>query len=134
MNDSKAEKFSDSVADRKLAYFLQNRISDMDLPRAAELPPDACPRRYCWWWRSSMFEWNLTVSEGCTFLKSEKPPGTTYGNVPCCRSDPSSNIDHFEPNEPYFESDQMDASRWLQFRTEKNAERLPQEQKEMGHV
>lgn len=36
-----------------------------DLARAANIPPDQCPRQYCWWWRSLTFDWDLTPEEGC---------------------------------------------------------------------
>lgn len=94
--------------------------SKEDLERAAALSPGDCPRRYCWWWISLAFEWHLPPAEGCTFLKAKKHPDWKYADIPCCRSDPSSPLDHFEPREPQIEADNMDASGWLSYRDEKN--------------
>ncbi|MEO0631648.1 MAG: hypothetical protein AAFY46_13125, partial [Planctomycetota bacterium] len=41
--------------------------SHNDKERAANLPLDACPRRYCWWWQSLGFDWDMPPREGCTF-------------------------------------------------------------------
>jgi len=91
-------------------------ISEDDLNRASLIPPDGCPRRYCWWWRSLSFEWDLPPIEGCTWLQCDKPEHWHFTDVPCSRADPSSNIDHFEPREPHIERDNIDASRWMEAR------------------
>jgi hypothetical protein len=83
-----------------------------DIERAKSLPADACPRRYCFWWGPMLFEWDLSPQDGCTFLHRGKPPGWLLPNTPCCRSDSSSPIDHYEINDPAIESDGIDASRW----------------------
>jgi hypothetical protein len=95
-------------------------VSRDDLERAAAIPPHGCPRRYCWWWTNLSFEWELTPAEGCTLLKSEKRPSWKYSDMPCCRSDPASHVDHFEPREPHIEADGIDPSGWLSYRSEKN--------------
>src|SRR5437868_653546 len=71
-----------------------------DLERVAALSRGDCPRRYCWWWISLGFEWQLSAAEGCTFLTARKHPDWRYADIPCCRSDPSAPIDHFEPRGP----------------------------------
>lgn len=76
-----------------------------DILRAKALPPGACPRRYCWWWRSLGFEWGASAAEGCTFLTSEKPPDWPNADKPCVRADPASGTDHFEPREPHLIED-----------------------------
>ncbi len=81
--------------------------SDADLARARALPQGACPRRYCWWWHSLSFDWDMAVRDGCTFMTSEKPPGYPVPDCPCKRVDKSSNIDHFEPREPHLIEDGM---------------------------
>lgn len=96
-------------------------LTQADLVRASEIPAQGCPRRYCWWWISALFEWQLLPSEGCTFLKGKKPQGYKYPNTQCCRSVPSSDFDQFEPREPFIEADKIDPSRWLRYRDEKNA-------------
>jgi hypothetical protein len=98
--------------------------TENDLRLAAEIPADACPRRYCWWWTSLGFEWELAPIEGCTFLKTRRPSHWKFANVPCCRSDPSSHVDHFEPRGPHIEEDRIDASRWLKYRFENDKEGL----------
>lgn len=95
-------------------------ITEEDLEKAARIPPGDCPRRYCWWWMSLSFEWNLTPREGCTFLKAKHPPRAKYTDTPCCRADSSSAIDHFECREPQIEADGVDPTGWLSYRAEKN--------------
>jgi hypothetical protein len=102
-------------------FFVEVPSTEEDLVRASAIPADGCPRRYCWWWISLGFEWNLTPSEGCTFLKTKFPSCVRFTDVPCCRSDPSSPIDHFETREPHLDRDEVDPSRWLEFREKKNA-------------
>jgi hypothetical protein len=101
-------------------YYEIVKISKGDIELAMRLPDDACPRRYCWWWTSLSFEWHLTPTEGCTFLTSkQRPPRIKYSDVPCCRCDPGSSVDHFEPREPDLEEDGIDPARWLEYRAEK---------------
>jgi hypothetical protein len=69
-----------------LKLFTPYSSTQEDLKRVSELPRDQCPRRYCWWWRSLAFEWDLSPEEGCTFLKSKKPPGYKHPDVPCKRA------------------------------------------------
>jgi len=84
-----------------------------DLARARALKRVECPRRYCWWWCSLAFEWGLAVSAGCRVLGAAKPPGWPDPDVPCCRLDPSSTVDHYEPREPYLLEDGFEVSHWL---------------------
>ncbi len=95
-------------------YFEVVEVSDEDLKRASMIPNDACPRRYCWWWRTLSFDWGLTPAEGCTWPEAEKRPHWHYIDIPCKRSDPASEIDHFEPREPHIEADSIDASGWME--------------------
>jgi hypothetical protein len=83
-----------------------------DLVRAASIPSDQCPRRYCWWWRSLSFEWDVTPLLGCTFLTSPRPPGMANADTTCCRCDPSSTVDHYEPREPHLLEDGFAVPRW----------------------
>jgi hypothetical protein len=87
-----------------------------EVARAGRLGPDECPRRYCWWWRSLSFEWDIPVSQGCTFT-FERNRGKVSADYPgrdspCCRCDKSSNVDHFEPRDPHLAEDGFDAKRW----------------------
>lgn len=84
-----------------------------DIQLGSTIAPEACPRRYCFWWKSHLFDWEIPPSQGCAFLLSGKPPGWMLPNVPCCRADPLSPIDHFEPNEPNLEQDEVDLSKWI---------------------
>jgi hypothetical protein len=83
-----------------------------DLTTAANIPADQCPRRYCWWWRSLSFDWELTPLQGCTFLACDKPPNFRDAHVPCRRCDPSSTVDHYEPREPHLLEDGFAVTRW----------------------
>jgi hypothetical protein len=86
--------------------------SSDDLTRAATIPANQCPRRYCWWWRSLDFDWTLTPLEGCTFLSSPKPSGVANADIPCCRCDAASSVDHYEPREPHLLQDGFAIPRW----------------------
>lgn len=83
-----------------------------DLVRARELPLSACPRRYCRWWQSLAFDWGTPVAAGCRFRESAKPPGHPAPDTPCCRLDPASGEDQYEPREPHLEEDGFDARRF----------------------
>jgi hypothetical protein len=83
-----------------------------DKQRVAEMPRCDCPRRYCWWWRSLSFDWNLTVAEGCVFLKSKKHPDWKHADVPCKRANPESSIDHYESRGPHLLEDGFPLDMW----------------------
>lgn len=83
-----------------------------DLNRAATIPADQCPRRYCWWWHSLSFDWELTPSEGCTFLTAPKPSGSTNPGDSCCRYDSTSAVDQYESREPHLLDDGFAVPRW----------------------
>jgi len=121
MSDLSSEQSANKEAKKRQLSLAERGLTEIDLTHAAKIPASGCPRRYCWWWISALFEWNLSPNEGCTLLQAKKPPGYKYGDVPCCRSEPSSSFDHFEPREPFIEADGIDASRWLQYRAEKDA-------------
>ena len=86
--------------------------SPEDFVRAAKIPTHECPRRYCWWWRSLSFDWELTPLQGCTFLASPKSPNLKNVDVPCCRCEPSSTVDHYESREPHLLKDGFPIPRW----------------------
>jgi hypothetical protein len=100
------------AARTKGRLFVAATPSADDLVRAASIPADQCPRRYCWWWRSLSFEWEVTPSVGCTFLTSPKPPGMANADTPCCRCDASATVDHYEPREPHLLEDGFAVPRW----------------------
>lgn len=84
------------------------RPHEDDLRRATALPLSACPRRYCWWWRSLAFEWDLDPRDGCQFLCSDKPTGWKDIDRPCRRSGATEGVDHYEPREPHLMEDGFD--------------------------
>ena len=84
-----------------------------DLARARELPLSACPRRYCWWWQSLSFDWDTPVAVGCRLQESAKPRGFRFPDVPCCRLDPASGVDQYEPREPHLVEDGFAPDRFL---------------------
>lgn len=83
-----------------------------DLSRAARIPLNECPRRYCWWWQSLGFDWETPVAEGCTFLQSRKLTSWPSSEVPCCRAVPGSGADQHEPREPHLQEDGFDDRRF----------------------
>lgn len=100
------------TAQTKGRLFVATTPSADDLERAANIPVDQCPRRYCWWWRSLSFEWEVMPSDGCTFLTSPKPAGMSNAEVPCCRCESSSTVDHYESREPHLLEDGFAVPRW----------------------
>jgi hypothetical protein len=87
--------------------------SGQDLLRASGIAEDRCPRRYCWWWRTLNFDWELTPREGCAFLEPPKPSGFRDAAVPCHRCVPTSTIDQYEPREPHLLQDGFAVFRWF---------------------
>jgi hypothetical protein len=55
------------------------------------------------------------------FLKVKKHPVWKNAGIPCCRSDPASTVDHFEPRMPEVNEDGTDVTRWL-YKQEKDQE------------
>ena len=110
---------TDPSSRRSQCVFSVYKATAQDLARVKGLSPDACPRRYCWWWHSLAFDWHVEPAEGCTFLTSEKPPGIAGSDSPCKRSAPeSSAFDHYEPREPCLADDGVDGGLWLRWSTE----------------
>ena len=89
----------------ELRVFKRGGPTDKDIALARALPEGACPRRYCWWWRSLSFEWTISPRVGCTFLGADKGVDWPNGGVPCRRAYPTSSLDHFEPREPHLIED-----------------------------
>ena len=94
-------------------YFRSVTPSPDDLDRARRLPLSACPRRYCWWWRTLSFDWGLSVAAGCDYLARPKPSHWKDIEVPCCRMQAGSGSDHYEPREPHLEADGFERYRFL---------------------
>ena len=66
MTDTKKENSSDKssrIYGGKV--FKGHSPTKEELEKAKTLDRDACPRRYCWFWRSVKFEFETPVSEGC---------------------------------------------------------------------
>lgn len=87
-----------------------------DFRRLNTVCDDECPRRYCWWWRSLEFDWDIPTQEGCTFLGSEKPPGWPNQDTPCYRAASGSGVDHFETRDSATIEDRIDPPRWIKGR------------------
>jgi hypothetical protein len=89
--------------------------SPTELEQARErLARESCPRRYCWYWRTLSFDWDLNPGQGCEVaerhfarLQLERRQGVEFQPwQQCCRA--SGNPQHpdlYEPNEPHLEAD-----------------------------
>src|SRR6218665_1937961 len=88
------------------------RPTDADIERAANIPVNECPRRYCWWWRSLSFEFDIRIAEGCTYMKKSKPRVWVLPHVPCSRCDSFSTVDQYEPRDPHLMEDGFEADHW----------------------
>jgi hypothetical protein len=94
-------------------HFQPVNPSNEDIATAMALPLSACPRRYCWWWHSLDFDWDLAPAEGCHYFEEPKPSHWADTDKPCCRCDPESTADHYEPREPHLEADGFDRHRFV---------------------
>lgn len=87
-----------------------------DKVKLTQISPKDCPRKYCWWWRTLAFDWEISAAEGCTFLEAARkgalPNYAVRPDLPCCRADSSSEVDHYDPQDPYILEDGVD-DRWL---------------------
>src|SRR5437588_3464720 len=89
--------------------------SSAELEHARErLMRTSCPRRYCWYWHTLAFDWDLSPEQGCEVaerhihrLLLERRTGES---VPawqqCCRASGNpQHRDYYEPREPLLEAD-----------------------------
>ena len=109
MNPSAIRQVLPPQMDKRV--FEPNEPTGDDLRRANELAAEDCPRRYCWWWQTLSFDWDVPVAQGCTFLKAIKPAGWRNIDVPCIRAQ-SSECDHYEPREPHLIEDGFETDRF----------------------
>jgi hypothetical protein len=89
--------------------------SPAELEQARErLSRDSCPRRYCWYWHTLAFDWDLSPTEGCEVAERHITRlllGRAQGEpVPawqeCCRASGNpQHADYYEPREPHLEAD-----------------------------
>ena len=93
-------------------YFRSVTSSPDDLDCARRLPLGV-PKRYCWWWKTLSFDWELSVAAGCDYLARPKPSHWKNIEVPCCRMEAASGADHYEPREPHLEADRFERYRFL---------------------
>lgn len=88
------------------------RVTAADIRKARRWPSSACPRRYCGWWLSSGFHWDLDPAEGCRWRESDAAWRRGLRGTPCRRCDPASTQDFYEPVEPYLREDGFRADRF----------------------
>jgi hypothetical protein len=84
----------------------------VDLARE-KLTRDQCPRRYCWFWHSLGFDWELKPEEGCG-VPNEHPRDELLERRgaelepwrQCCRASGNpQHPDYYEPREPHLKAD-----------------------------
>jgi len=93
--------------------FLQlYQSSKEDRLRAAEIPPHHCPRRYCEWWRTDAFDWEVPIADGCRSSEAAKLPGYQDAEIPCRRVAPDTGVDHYEPRDPSLTADAFATDRF----------------------
>src|SRR5437588_49455 len=89
--------------------------SSAELEQARErLFRESSPRRYCWYWHTLAFDWELSPAEGCEVAErhiTRLRLGRTQGEpVPlwqqCCRATGNpQHPDYYEAREPHLETD-----------------------------
>jgi hypothetical protein len=98
-------------------FTLQQIRSPEDIARALAISLNQCPRRYCWWWRSLAFKWDIDVYQGCTFVsdrdRGKVDPKWPMQAWPCRRADPASPADHYEPRDSALIEDGIETQRWV---------------------
>jgi hypothetical protein len=77
------------------------------------LTRESCPRRYCWYWDTLGFDWELSAEQGCRV--ADEHPGddllvragaTVQPWRRCCRATGNpQHRDFYEPREPHLEAD-----------------------------
>lgn len=75
--------------------------SEDDIKRARKLQRCECPRRYCWWWSTATFDWDVATKDGCD-ITFDHPDLTK-----CSRAVPEATTDLFEAMEENLEADGM---------------------------
>jgi hypothetical protein len=94
---------------------LSDSPSPAELEQARErLTRGCCPRRYCWYWHTLAFDWDLNPEQGCEVaqrhihrLLLERAQGRPVGLwQQCCRATGNSqHRDYYEPREPHLKAD-----------------------------
>ena len=89
--------------------------SPVELEQARErLTRESCPRRYCWYWHSLGFDWELYSEQGCQVAERhihrvllERKTGKTIAPwQQCCRATGNSQQpDYYDPREPHLAAD-----------------------------
>jgi hypothetical protein len=92
--------------------FVPYQPTEEDLKWAAAIPRDQCPRRYCWYWHSLRFDWQVSITDGCQWLTAS-PPNSIGRECACVRADPESILDHYESREPHLKEDGFGQTRWF---------------------
>ena len=88
-----------------------SRSDPQDLLIVAKLSSNACPRRYCWFWKGVKFRWDLSAEQGCDY-PSTAAQSSTFPAGTCKRADNSSEMDCFEPRDPYLIADGIPIERF----------------------
>ncbi|HVL15503.1 MAG TPA: hypothetical protein VM529_23235 [Gemmata sp.] len=89
--------------------------SPAELEQARErLTRESCPRRYCWYWHTLAFDWDIGPEQGCevaerhiTRLLMQRQSGEALPPwQQCCRATGNQqHADYYEPREPHLEAD-----------------------------
>jgi hypothetical protein len=86
-----------------------------ELEQARErLTRESCPRRYCWYWHTLAFDWEINPDQGCEVAerhihrlvleRRQGEPLPTWQQ--CCRATGNpQHADYYEPREPHLEAD-----------------------------
>jgi hypothetical protein len=95
--------------------FLSVVPSPTELKLARErLTRESCPRRYCWYWHTLAFNWEINPDQGCEvaerhihrLILEQKEGKSLPPWQQCCRATGNPrHADYYEPREPYLKSD-----------------------------
>ena len=74
-----------------------------------KLTRECCPRRYCWYWHSLGFDWDMSTEQGCEVEEQTRAISAEQSIPPwrfCCRATGNpQHPDSYEPREPHLLAD-----------------------------
>ena len=96
-----------------MKVFYEYDPTENELKKAKKFKKTDCPRRYCWFWHSLRFDFELPIDKGCN-LANEFPFNVLCKEPIFCRRRTGniSDKDLYERREPYLMKDGFEINRF----------------------